>query len=444
MTKLSEVQVSQNSSKTRTCYKNKLKLRPMTEGYATIHAQKEAYNGGRSLRAAWTNPNLTTHQLVFILCITSHLDFKKDFKSWIKISINLIAAETRLGERTIHKIISQLVKSGYLEKRKNFSHKTFFQEENSYRLTNKLFDEHVEYLQKSLAVLHNEHVKAYKYQKSLKKNKKEAILHSAALTEQPCTPCIPALHLVQGGYAPDADILPLDLSPLKLSHSNSPMCEEEKNSQTDEKNIIAQKSNNSELKQTGIVICELLKQKQRRKFIPNMECEMLIAKSKIHLNLNSYDKFLSFAKAAISNESYNKLNSSDGIENTFILEMKNFIDNENYLSSFKLKEIVNDKKEILDQAANQFKSPQQKIIEHSLSKFHSNNLKALTSKEITKLSSINELSELAKEWYKSLNSTSKQMVVKEIRKYGSEKFSKIILPSIKSFQNFERSTGVAS
>mgnify|MGYP000488167853 CR=1 FL=1 len=126
MIEILDVQDSQKSSKTRKTYKNKLILKPMWEGYTLSHAKKEAYNGGRSIRAAWTNPNITKDQLIFILCIALHLDFKSDFKSWLKISIATIAAETKLGERSIYKIISELIELGYLEKRKNFSYKTFF------------------------------------------------------------------------------------------------------------------------------------------------------------------------------------------------------------------------------------------------------------------------------------------------------------------------------
>ena len=246
MPNILDVQDYQKSSKTRKTYKNKLILKPMREGYTLNHAKNEAYNGGRSLRAIWTNPNITSTQSLVLFCISSHLDFKKDFKSWIKISISQIASETKLGIRTVHKIICELIKLEYLNKQRNFSAKTFLQEESSFCLTNKLFDEHVNYLQKSLVPSsnHNEHVKEYKFQKSLKSSNKK-ILQSAKPAKEVCTSYKSNMHDMQSKVARDADIFPLDLSPLKLSPQNSPMCKE-KISHTI-KNPIAYKSNKGSL-----------------------------------------------------------------------------------------------------------------------------------------------------------------------------------------------------
>ncbi len=436
MHELSIFNDSQKINRNKKTYKYKIQLKPMWEGYTLSHAKKEAYNGGRSIRAAWSNPNITKDQLIFILCIALHLDFKSDFKSWLKISIATIAAETKLGERSIYKIISELIELGYLEKRKNFSYKTFLQEENSYRLSDKLFDEHVEYLQKSIIITHNEHVKEYKFQKALKRSKRIISNSSPALNaEQGCTPRNPTMHDMQTGGAPDADIFPLDLSPLKLSPQNSPMCEKEKVSHTIE-NPIAYKSNNSELKQTGIIICELLKQKQKRKFIPNFECESLIAKTKQILNLNSYDQFLSFAKAAISNEHYNKLNSSKNIESNFINEVKSFIDNKNYIASFKDKEITECKKESIEQIANRFKAPVEQFLEQALINAHPKQNERLKAKETPQSSLTDGLSDSALAWYKNLDRANKNIVQKEIKIHGPAKFSSLILPSIKSYKNF--------
>ena len=435
MIEILDVQDSQNFPKTRKTYKNKLILKPMREGYTHNHAKNEAYNGGRSLRAIWTNPNITSSQSLVLLCISSHLDFKKDFKSWIKISISQIAAETKLGIRTVHKIICELIKLEYLNKQRNFSQKTFLQEESSFCLTNKLFDEHVNYLQKSLVPTsnHNEHVKEYKFQKSLKSSNKK-ILQSAKPAKEVCISYTSNMHDMQTKVARDADIFPLDLSPLKLSPQNSPMCEE-KISHTN-KNPIAYKSNRSELKQTGIIICELLKQKQKRKFIPNMECESLITKTKLLLNLNSCDQFLSFAKAAIANENYNKLNSSNDIENIFTNEVKNFIDNKNYIASFKAKEITECKKESIEQIVNRFKAPVDHFIGQALTNVHPKRNELLKAKETPKTSLTDGLSDSALAWYKNLDKTNKIIMQREIKKHGPAKFSSIILPSIKSYKNF--------
>ncbi|KAB8035874.1 hypothetical protein GCL60_16725 [Silvanigrella paludirubra] len=424
-----------SKSKTRKTYKNKLILKPMREGYTHNHAKNEAYNGGRSLRAIWTNPNITSTQSLVLLCISSHLDFKKDFKSWIKISISQIASETKLGVRTVHKIISELIKLEYLNKQRNFSQKTFLQEESSFCLTNKLFDEHVNYLQKSLVPTsnHNEHVKEYKFQKSLKSSNKK-ILQSATPAKQVRTPYTSNMHDMQSKVVRDADIFPLDLSSLKLSPQNSPMCEE-KISHTIE-NPIAYKSNNSELKQVGIIICELLKQKQKRKFIPNMECESLIAKAKLHLDLNNCDQFLSFAKAAIANEHYNNLNNSKNIESIFINEVKSFIDNKEYIASFKAKEITECKKESIEQIANRFKAPVEQFLGQALTSVHAKQNEPLKAKETRQSSLTDGLSDSALAWYKNLDRANKIIVQKEIKKHGPAKFSSLILPSIKSYKNF--------
>nr|BFD33691.1 hypothetical protein GTC16762_33100 [Pigmentibacter ruber] len=388
----------QKSSKTRKTYKNKLILRPMKEGYTLGHAQKEAYNGGRSLRAIWSNSSLKPNQKLVLLCLASHLNFKNTFKAWQKISAKQIASETQFGIRTIHSILADLVKNGYLLKKQNFSSKTFLQEENSYCLSDKLFDEHVIYLQKSFIPKHDEHVKEFKQQKFAKKS----YIPSAKPAEAVSKACNPALQDSQAAIAKPADVFPLVFSPNFLPLNNS-MCGENKSHTKNEH------KNSKNLKQASIIVCELLKHKLNKRFIPNFECEGIIERSISKLNIIDIKIILDFCKEAISNPNYKKINSYENIEVIFIQELESFINDKNYISNFR----ISDHKEIKTEI-----------------------IKAEPLAENKTQTVIEEYPEPFKSWFKTLNETTKNTIRKEIKIHGRVKFFNLILPSVRAYKSF--------
>lgn len=102
---------------------------------------KIKYGGGRSLNAIWDS-NLDTNQTIVMQFIGSQCDFR-DFSRSKWISISKIAKKTRLSERSVFRVIRQLVEQGYLIKTQRFTGKRNCQSANEYTITSKIFDEYM-------------------------------------------------------------------------------------------------------------------------------------------------------------------------------------------------------------------------------------------------------------------------------------------------------------
>ncbi|MGY3805535.1 helix-turn-helix domain-containing protein (plasmid) [Pigmentibacter ruber] len=356
---------------------------------------KKLKNGGRSLLAVWKNEHLSSSQKLILLCFTSHLNFNSDFKEWFKISVNQISQETSFSVRTVQKILKELVEQGYIYKMRNYSSKTYLQEENSYCLSDKIFDEYLEYLKRTRIALHDAHVQIF--------------LQYETNNSRPCISLAPTTHQDQTAPAPAADILPCDLS-LNVSLYKS-MCVEKKSHTKNEH------KKSKSLKQASIVVCELLKHKLNMRFIPNHECEDIISNAMTKLKIDDIKIVLNFAKQAMTNDDYKELNNYINIESIFIKELQNYINNEEYISGYMAAS------ETQSVVKNENKVEKKEIIKTELSKEKPQ-------------APIEEYPEPFKSWFKTLNETTKNNIRKEIKLHGRAKFFNLILPSVRAYKVF--------
>ncbi|RDB37377.1 MAG: hypothetical protein DCC88_00180 [Spirobacillus cienkowskii] len=370
-------------------------------------------SGGRSLNAIWKNEILNSSQKLILHCIASHLDFRSDFKNWLKISISKISSETSFAKRTVQKVLKELIDLGYINKKENFSFKTFLQEENSFCFTDKIFNKYFEYLIRTRKQLHDSHVHSY--------NIKDSKVTCDSNKLQQCIKSSAVVHHDRPKDARDANILP-SYSSLNLIPNNYCV---EKNSHTD---TVVDKKCFKSIKQASIIVCELLKQKLNKRFIPNFECEDIIKKAVDKLKIDKVSIILSFCKAALKNNAYNKINNYNNIESIFINELEIFINNNKYLDSFESKIETIISKEKLD-----YKD------DHSINKKTEKKLEVNIKSVISEYNhniNINDFPVSFKNWYNQLPSICKRNVKKEIKNFGKDKFLNYVLPSINSYKPF--------